>query len=272
MSDLEVVAFERRGRLGLGALKGGGEKNARLVDDLGETLKVSQEKVLHRFKARVPDGDARVVKEKLRALAKDLGGRAASAVDLDLLWDSLEDEKVYALDDLATLYFGEATDANVAALVHALSGEGSDEPPYHFRLKSGGLARTDAETYSKIKERLEGERRRREREAAFRVWFEEAARTARKDERAKPMASPPPELAEHLHVLADYALAGDRAAQAPRARRLAADLHLGDPDEALVLLERGGALPKDANELPHRAGVPIHFARRVAEEAEALAA
>src|SRR5581483_3302012 len=105
MSELEVFAFERRGSLGLGALKGGGEKNARLVDDLGETLKVSQEKLLHRFKARVPDGDARVVKEKLRALAKDLGSRASGAVDLDLLWDSLEDEKVYQLEELAGLYF-----------------------------------------------------------------------------------------------------------------------------------------------------------------------
>src|SRR3954469_9008352 len=149
MSDLEVVAFERRGRLGFGALKGGGEKNARLVDDLGETLKVAQDKLHHRFKARVPDGDARVVKEKLRALSKDLGSRATGAVDLDLLWESLEDEKLYRLEDLAGLYFGEASDANVAALVHALSGEGTDDPPYHFRMKAGSLARTDAETYGK---------------------------------------------------------------------------------------------------------------------------
>src|SRR4051812_48358559 len=126
MSELEVVAFERRGRLGLGALKGGGEKNARLVDDLGETLKVSFDKVLHRFASRIGDGDPRVVKEKLRALAKDLGSRAKQAVDLDLLWDSLEDEKVYTLDALAGLYFGEPSDVGVAALVHALSGEGSD--------------------------------------------------------------------------------------------------------------------------------------------------
>jgi exoribonuclease-2 len=272
MSDLEVVAFERRGRLGFGALKGGGEKNARLVDDEGETLKVSQEKLLHRFKARVPDGDARVVKEKLRALAKDLGGRIKQAVDLDLLWGSLEEEKVYHLHELAELYFGDATDAGVAALVQALSGEGSDEPPYHFRLKPGGLARTDEETFTKIKERLEGERRRREREAAFRAWFDEGARTARKDEKAKPFATPPADLAEHLQVLVDYALAGDKSHQVSRARRLAADLHLADPDEALALLERGGALPKDANELPHRAGVPIVFTHRVREEAEALTA
>lgn len=272
MSDLEVVAFERRGRLGLGALKGGGEKNARLVDDLGETLKVSQDKVLHRFKARIPDGDARVVKEKLRALAKELIARAKSAVDLDLLWDSLEDETTYRLSDLAELYFGEASDANVAGLVQAMSGEGSDEPPYHFRMKPGGLARTDAATYGKIKERIEGERRRREREAAFRVWFEDGARTARKDEKAKPFAHPPEGIGEHLQVLVDYALAGDRSQQASRARRLAADLKLGDPDEALVLLERGGALPRDVNELPHRAGVPTHFSRRVSEEAEQIAA
>jgi exoribonuclease-2 len=272
MSDLEVVAFERRGRLGLGALKGGGDKNARLVDDLGDTLKVSQEKLLHRFKSRVPDGDARVLKEKLRALSKDLGSRAKSAVDLDLLWDSLEEEKVYQLHDLAEIYYGETSDAGVAALVQALSGEGSDEPPYHFRLKPGGLARTDAETYGKIKERLEGERRRREREGAFRVWFEEGARAARKDEKARPFASVPEGLAEHLHVLADYALGGDRSPQVARARRLAADLNIADPDEALALLERGGALPKDANELPHRAGIPIQFAHRVRDEADRLAA
>lgn len=272
MSDLEVVAFERRGRLGFGALKGGGEKNARLVDDLGETLKVSQDKLLHRFKARVPDGDARVVKEKLRALARDLGARVKEPVDLDLLWESLEDEKVYQLDALAGLFFGESNDAYVAALVHALSGEGSDEPPYHFRLKPGGLARTDAETFGKIKERIEGERRRREREAAFRVWFDEGARIARKDEKAKPFAHPPEGMAEHLHVLTDYALAGDRSQQASRARRLAADLHLGDPDETLALLERGGALPKDVNELAHRAGAPTHFNRRVTEQADLLAA
>ncbi|HZU98280.1 MAG TPA: ribonuclease catalytic domain-containing protein, partial [Planctomycetota bacterium] len=271
MSDLEVVAFERRGRLGLGALKGGGDKNARLVDDLGETLKVSQDKLLHRFKARVPDADARVVKERLKTLAQELKSRAKGAVDLDLLWDSLEDEKVYQLDELALLYFGEATDGNVAALVQAMSGEGSDEPPYHFRTRPGGLARTDRETYEKIKERLEGERRRREREAAFRVWFEEGVRTARKDEKARPFANPPEGHQEHLQALGDYALAGDRSPQAARARRLAADLGLGEPDDVLQLLERGGALPRDVNELPHRAGVPIKFPHRVTEEAEALA-
>src|SRR5579872_3303054 len=97
MSDLEVVAFERRGRLGFGALKGGGEKNARLVDDLGETLKVSLDKVLHRFRARVEDGDARAVKDRVRAVAEELAKGAPGAVDLDLLWESLEDERVYAL-------------------------------------------------------------------------------------------------------------------------------------------------------------------------------
>ncbi|MBI3722704.1 RNB domain-containing ribonuclease [bacterium] len=270
--SLEVVTFERRGRLSMGALKGGGEKNARVVDDLGETLKVSLDKVLHRFRARIEDGDAREVKERLKALEGELLAGAPGAVDLDLLWDSLEDERVYSLAQLAELYFGEATDRGVAALVRAL-GEGGDgdEPPYHFRTRPGGLARTDRETFEKIKARLDGERRRREREAAFRVWFEESARAARKNDGARPFEKPPEEQAEHLHVLADYALAGDRSQQAARARRLAADLGLSDPDELLVLLEKGGCLARDANELPHRAGVPIVFSHRVRAEAESIA-
>jgi exoribonuclease-2 len=273
VTELEVVAFERRGRLGLGALKGGGEKNARLVDDLGETLKVSQDKVLHRFKARIQDADARVVKERLKTLLAELRAQVKDGVDLDLLWDSLEDDRVYKLAQLAELYFGgEITDSHVAALVHALGGEDGDEPPYHFRSKPGGLARTDRETFEKIKARLEAERRRREREHAFRVWFTDAATTTRRDEHAKAMAKVPADLAEHLHVLCEYALGGERAPQAARARRLALDLSLGEPDDALALLERGGALPRDVNELPHRAGVPVNYSKRVAAEAEALSA
>src|SRR5580704_6815175 len=147
MPDLEVVAFERRGRLGLGALKGGGEKNARLVDDLGETLKISQDKVLHRFHAKVADGDARAVKDRLRVLTGELRAKAPGAVDLDLLWDSLEEERVYRLEEIARLWFGEATDAGIAALVLVLSDDRDGEPPYHFRSRPGGLARTDKETF-----------------------------------------------------------------------------------------------------------------------------
>src|SRR5205807_9564503 len=91
-------------------------------------------------------------------------------------------------------------------------------------------------------------------------------------EHSRAFAEPSPEQQEHLHVLADYALSGDRAQQAARARRLAQDLGVGDPDELLVLLERGGALPRDVNELPHRAGVPVHLSARVRAEAEAIAA
>jgi exoribonuclease-2 len=272
VDELEVVAFERRGRLGLGAHNGGGEKNVRLVDDLGETIKVSQDKVLHRFKARLRDGDAREIRERLRSLANELGNKAPGAVDLDLLWESLEDEKIYRVEELAKLYFGEATDAGVIALVRALGDESSGEPQYHFRPKPGGLARTDAETFGKIKARLDAERTRREREAAFRIWFDEASRAARKDGGSSAFAHPTPEQKEHLQVLADYALSGDRAPQAARARRLASDLGIADADELLVLLEKGGGLPRDVNELPHRAGVPVHFAARVRAEAEAIAA
>ena len=52
------------------------------------------------------------------------------------------------------------------------------------------------------------------------------------------MAAPPEHVAEHLHVLTDYALAGEKSQQGARARRLAADLGISDPDEALTLLER----------------------------------
>lgn len=274
MEELEVIAFERRGRLGLGALKGGGEKNARLVDDLGETLKVSLDKVLHRFKARVRDGDAREVRERLRTFAH--APPASAPLDLDLLWDSLEEDRTYRLDELAALYFGEATDKNVLAIVRALGDESSDEPQYHFRSRPGGLARTDAETYGKIKARLEAERLRREREAAFRAWFDGAAERARRESNGsrpgRAFADPSPEQHEHLQVLADFALSGDRAPQAARARRLATDLGIADPDDLLVLLEKGGALPRDVNELPHRAGVPVVFPSRVRAEAEATAA
>lgn len=257
----EVAVFERRGRLRLGAVQGGGAKNVGLVDERGAAVKIPRDRLLKRLRATVPPADPRAVGARLRALRAELAGRR-SPPDLELLWSCLEDGRGYALDEVATLVYGAAGDEETAALLAALvvDEEGRVHPA--FRMAHGRLERVDAETRAKVLERAAREEQERREHAAAIGWLAEAA----------PGATPPPDVAPQLEALRRYALEGERAPDAKAARRLARKLGLATPDALLADLERRGLVARDVNELPARAGLPVEFGADARREAEALLA
>lgn len=268
-ADLELVWFQSGAGVGLGAVTGGGEKNTTVVDEQGEVQKLKRARVLLPLKARLEgmaSAQAPAVRDRLRRVREELA-RGAVPIDAARLDAALKDEGRYDLADLARLVTGEVTDASVARLLAGL-GEPEGWLLLGLRLDQGQVVRLDAAARQKIREQREREAARRRDEAAALAWW--APR------RGAPgaLVTPPedPAVRAALEGLSAWALAGEHAPGAQAAQRLARALDLADPDDALVALEQGGALPRHVNECAARAGLPRAFPADVRAEAEAIAA
>lgn len=267
MSDeLQVVFFQDRHGVGLGAVRGSGPKNSVLIDEKGEVHRLRHSRTLHVLGARIRAEDPPVVRERLRALRRELTGDG-DALDPDLLDAALTDERRYTLGELATLYYGEASDRAVARLVAALDGT-DGWIAAGLRIEQGEILRLDAETRRRIREQRAREATKRRQEEALLAWYE--------PRRGAPggLSETPqdPDARERLDALRAYALAGDHAPEAAWTRHIAKRLGHEGPDELLAELERGGALPRHVNEVPHRLALPLEFGEAARAAAEALSA
>ncbi|MCO5168586.1 MAG: RNB domain-containing ribonuclease [Planctomycetes bacterium] len=263
--ELQVVFFQDRHGVGLGAVRGVGPKNAVLIDEQGEVHRLRHSRTLHVLAARLRADDPPALRERLRALRRELAA-GAEGLDMALLDAALTDERRYTLGELATLYYGEASDQAVARLVAALDGpEGWITAG--LRVEQGEIVRLDAETRARIREQRAREAEKRRQEDALAAWYE--------PRRGAPgrLAEAPedPAAAARLDALRAYALQGDRAPEAAWSRHLARRLGLDGPDAVLAELERGGALPPHVNETPHRLGLPLEFTDHALSAAAAAA-
>lgn len=263
--DLEVVFFQDRHGVGLGAVRGGGPKNAVLIDEEGEVHRLRHSRTLHVLKSRIPGDDPRVVRDRLRALRRELS-RSDEPFDAALFDAALVDEHRYTLGELATLYFGEATDRAVARLVAALDvAEGWIAAG--LRIEQGQVLRLDAGTRRKITEQRAREATKRRQEDALLAWYG--------PRRSTPggLAEAPddPEARERLEALRVHALAGENAPDLAWVRHIAKRLGHDGPDTLLAELEAGGALPRHVNEVPQRLGLQVEFPEAARAAAEALA-
>ncbi len=265
MSDeLQVVFFQDRHRVGLGALRGVGPKNSVLIDEDGEVHRLRHSRTLHVLGARIRADDPPVVRERLRALRRELTG-AGDALDAELLDAALVDERRYTLSELATLYYGDASDQAVARLVGALDGA-DGWIAAGLRIEQGEILRLDAETRRRIREQRAREATKRRQEEALLAWYEPRRAVAG----GLGEAPDDPEARERLDALRAYALAGDHAPDAAWSRHIAKRLGFEGPDDLLGELERGGALPAHVNEVPHRLALPLEFGEATRAAAEAL--
>lgn len=264
--DLQVVFFQDRHGVGLGALRGGGPKNSVLIDEEGEVHRLRHSRTLHVLGARIRGDDPPRVRDRLRALRRELTGEG-EALDAELFDAALTDQRRYTLGELATIYFGDASDRAVARLVAALDG-GDGWIAAGLRIEQGEILRLDAETRRRIREQRAREATKRRQEEALLAWWE--------PRRGAPggLAEPPadPDARERLEALRAYALAGDHAPDAAWSRHLAKRLGHDGPDALLAELERGGALPRHVNEVPHRLALPLEFGEPARATAAALAA
>lgn len=267
MSDeLQVVFFQDRHGVSLGAVRSVGPKNTVLIDDKGEVHRLRHSRTLHVLSARLRGDDPPVVRERLQALRRELVGDDGDPLDPELLDAALVDGKRYTLGELATLYYGDASDRAVARLVTAMEG-GEGWIGAGLRIEQGEVLRIDAETRRRIREQRAREALKRRQEEALLAWYEPRRGAA------GGLAEPPddPDARERLDALRAWALAGDHASDATWSRHLARRLGHEGPDGLLAELERGGALPRHVNEVPHRLGLPIEFGEPALAAASALA-
>lgn len=255
--------FEKRGALGLAAVRGRTPKQLDLVDAEGSAIKLDPSRALHALARRVPPGDPRALKAALRQLQQELAAGLAPC-DPDALWDRLEDGRAYDLAALAAIRYGQAGDAEVVACVAGLI-ESNGRLAEAIRLRPDGFRRTDPTAYLRIRERRAREAERRAREEVFLAWFEPFRA-------GQAPATPPPEAAPELERLRAWAFQGEEAPEAKPTRALAQRLGLPDPDEALAELERLGVVPRHVNEVPLRLGLRREFPAEVLAAAEALLA
>lgn len=237
--------FEKRGVLGLAAVRARGERQLDLVDAEGVAFKLDAARALHRLERRVEGGDPRALKARLRQLRDELQA-GLPPLDPDALWERLEEGRAYDLAGLARAGYGSAGDAPVVACAAGLCAEG--RLCEALRLRPDGFRRTEAKAWVHIRERRAREAERRAAEEELLSWLQPL--------RAAPPAGVPTAptgaaLAE-LERLRAWALQGDEAPEARAARHLASRLGLPDADETLAELERLRLLPRHVNEVPLR--------------------
>lgn len=260
-----MVWFERRGGIGLGAVKSGGPKRVTVVDDRGDAHRIPRARLLGTLSARVEAGGHHALRAGLKRLRSDMGG--LEPPDLDLLWSCLEDDRGYRLEELLELCFGEAGDPQAIALVAALSPSAHGRIATPFRITKGKVERVDAETLARLRAKEERAAQEAAEQESFLAWYREAR------DRPAPLPEPPHEHAQTwLEVLQAYALRADHAPRAAGARRLAKQMGLDSPDALLRELEGCGALPRDVNELPGRRGLRVSFPSTVRRAADELLA
>lgn len=263
---LELVLFEKRGLIGLAAVRGRA-RQVDLVDADGNAFKLDPTRLLYTFARRVEGGDPRALKARLRELREQLLADLPRC-DPDALWDRLADGRGYDLPALAELWYGARGEAQVLACATALGEAGRlDEA---FRLRPDGFHRTEPQVYVHIRARRVREAERRAAEEAFLAWFEplrEGQPAGELPARSLPEAARP-----ELERLTAWALQGDGASEAKLAKHLAGRLRLSDPDDALAQLERVGLLPRHTNEVPARTGLRVELPAEARAAAERLSA
>lgn len=246
-----AVVIERRGQLILACLQSEGAKKSRVILPTGHPLKVQNHRVYHTFEKRFKKSEALEgeLKDWRESFVKDA---ESWHVDLDLLWRSLEDERVYSLKDLCQIYFGVVSNEGLFSLLSLFSERQAD-----FQLTDSGLKRVDEETRTKIRQRLMEEARISEENDGFLAWIQ----SGNHYQQGLPVFD------ELLEGLKRFALFG--ADESPRRiRHLARKLEIAQPDEALAWLCDRDILDRDVNELPSRLG----FRSRWGQEAEAQSA
>ncbi len=179
-------------------------KKLQIVDENGKQQKLNEKLVLNRH-------DKQTDAASFRSLAGELKqtiDKVCDELDLELLWEEASEDpgRFHSTDELAAMYFGEASSLEVGALCRKLLAD-----PARFRFKNQQFAARSAED---IERELQAEKKRRERE--------ERERQVRKWIRRLMHADEIVEIPEHLENFVQM---------------VEAAMLLGHSNEALELIE-----------------------------------
>jgi len=250
--DFQLVWFERKGGLALGAIKRAGPTKVQLIDPKGKLQRIPRARLLDTlgasFEAKNHEAAGREVSARLAAW-----GAAPAEFDEQELHAQLEPGRSYSLGELAEATLGARDDEAISRLALGLLGP-KGRLLDCVRVERGAVIRQSSEVFAELRERRAARAAREQRLATVRSWWESGA-------------APAPELAPLIEELVDYALRGHPDASR-ELRAIAKELGGATPDALLAALETRGLLPRHTNEVPERAGLALGFPPDVEAEAE----
>ena len=253
MKHYKLIALERRGKLFLAlALKHDKDKDKLEVYlESGEKVaNISSNKIIYSFHASLPADNEKTMKLGLKETKEKFG---QEPVDLEMLWQCLENEDGYEFKDMVDSYFGQTLDSEAGALFESLIKDN-----LYFQYRNGRFTKVAPDTVAaKVRQEC-SEKQNRSQENLVMEWLRNNNQTeiGLKSEFIQKL----------LDGLIQYALAGEEKATS-EGKRLAGALAV-TPDEALILLEQKELLKKNINEAVYRFDLSTQFPAAAIAESE----
>ena len=282
MQPGRVVIYRERGRLALGVVTKPADATSSAVRFVGETDKprsLPRDRIVFAgpwtLPADLPRAEREAELQELRARIE----RHADSIDLEALWELLDDHDAGDLDwrELAEFVVSPDDPLALAGVLAAL-WDGS----VYFRERRGGtkgggtFARRDAESVEALLRQQDQEREKRRAEQTFLDWV--AARLARSDRSAAPDSADPSALPADgqplLRLIQESALYGEgyeKRADAIRLLRQTDFEGRGQPwHVAFDLLVRLGVWHPDQELSVLRYHIPTRFSEQTMQAAASL--
>ena len=250
-----MIALERRGKLFLAlVLKCDKDKDKLEVYlESGEKVSnISENKIIYSFQSSLPADNEKSMKLALKESREKF---AQNPVDLEMLWQCLENEDGYEFKEMVDSYFGQTLDSEAGAMFVALI---ADNLYFHYR--NGQFAKVTAETITAKLRQEQSEKQNRDQQALVSEWL--------RNDKSIEIDLQSEQIQKLLQGLNHFALVGEEKATI-EGKRLANALGL-TPDEALILLEQKGLLAKDVNENVYRYELVTQYPAAVISESEMI--
>ncbi|MFN3533796.1 MAG: RNB domain-containing ribonuclease, partial [Desulfatiglandales bacterium] len=235
------------------------EKSGRLhlLTSRNREINLSHRRVLH---ASSRSYSVDMGKEGLLSLlkeAEELRERLKSGIDVKELWETVNDQDEIGFKDLAELVFGyNIGDEHISAVVRALF-----EDRVYFRLRENAFSPLPPQKVEEYFERLEEERRKKERVALFARGLKALFLGEEVEEDLK---------GEIVKYLKDLVLFGKEAEEYEFIKEIFGELGEPDPKRARELLNGLGIWRDDEDLELLRSGLQLEFPQEIAKEATRL--
>lgn len=251
MNSYSVVGFERRGRLLLGVvLKDvSPPKKMEIYTQEKEKINIAHKKIIWKFSQTIEADNDKSMKEGIDSLIKKF---TEEEIEMPMLWELLDDDKSYNLEELVTTYFSDHTHLNIGSIFIALANDN-----LYFKKNNGTFIKNTQDYIDTTIQRIHNEKIRKEREDGFVKWFF----TYHGNKEV------PEEFVSFLEKTKLYALEGERANN--DVKKISSLLGQS-PDEILLLLENKEIVAKNINQVIHRRGIETTFSAQALSEVQEL--
>ncbi|MBI4469084.1 MAG: RNB domain-containing ribonuclease [Acidobacteria bacterium] len=224
-----------------------------VVDERGRNESVPPSKVVLVHRDRPLPGHFVSFARELRSRIE----RAMDDIDIELLWQNIESpEREYPLEELAAVYFGEATPLHLSALFRVLQQDN-----FYFRRRNAVFSARSAQAVEELRQQHQ---RRREREA----FREEAVAWIRRTLVSEIPVGIPKAFEEILDRAHDF-LMRRPVGEIPQLLARATQ-ELAGREAAYQLLVRTGRISADSDPLLVIAGIEERFRPKVEQAAETI--